>query len=324
MESTPPNFHFFDLGPAQPDVREIALAGLRATPKTLPPLLFYDARGSEIFVEITKQPEYYLPRVERGLLEERAAEIGSALGENVCLLEPGAGDCAKVRTLLRLLPEARAFAPLEISGAHLRAEAARLAAEFPNVRVAAVAVNYLEPFEFPKGAVLPDERRAVFFPGSSIGNYEPEAAARVLAVFRGWLRPGDGLLIGVDVPKDAETVGRAYNDAAGYTEAFNLNMLRHLNRALGAEIEAGKFEHLSFYNVTLARNEMHLRAKEDLSFTVGGERFTMKAGETIHTECSYKYSPERFAALAGKAGFALETTWQDAEGLYALHFCRAS
>lgn len=304
------------------DLDEV-LAGLALPQKRVSPKFFYDERGSQLFEAITEQPEYYLTRTEVGILNDNIGAIADALGSGVSLIEFGAGASVKVRILLDKVPGIDVFVPVDISAEHLQDAADRIAQQYPRLEVLPVAADFTRPFDLPSPRKTP-ERNVVFFPGSTIGNFGPEAASALLETMRATAGEGGGLLIGVDLRKDGAVLERAYNDAAGITAAFNRNMLEHLNARLGANFRPEAFEHRAIFNDEASRIEMHLVSRCRQSVAVGGHRFEFAPGEYLLTEYSYKYSPEAFAALAAGAGFVVETVWQDTEGLFSVQYCRAA
>jgi dimethylhistidine N-methyltransferase len=307
---------FYDLRPAPADMRADILAGLAAEPKAIPPKYFYDRRGSELFDAITRLPEYYPTRTEIGILERYGDEMAELVGRDVLLVELGSGSSLKIRVLLEAL-EPAVYMPVDISREHLLASARDLARSFPGLDVQAACADYSAPLDLPVGDA--GRNRAAFFPGSSIGNFTPSEAIAFLQRVGGFLAPGGKLLIGVDLVKPPDILNAAYNDAQGVTAEFNLNLLRRINRELGADFEPGAFRHRAFFNPDRSRIEMHLESLRDQQVEVAGESFEFRTGESIHTESSYKYSIEGFQALAADAGFAPERVWTDARGLFSVH-----
>lgn len=317
--------HMHDLKPELTDMREEVLAGLSASPRRIAPKYFYDQRGSELFEAITRLPEYYPTRAEISILESRLEALCATLGRGNALLEFGSGSSRKIRLLLEGLRPS-AYLPVDISREHLLEAAQALAADYEWLEVHAICADYAVGFELPwrsQGAGGRPVPLTGFFPGSSIGNFERAAAGRFLAGVHRVLGDGGQLLIGVDRRKDKTRLEAAYDDAAGVTAAFNRNVLVHLNRALGGDIDIEAFEHASHYDEAAGRIEMHLRARRDLRFSLAGETFTFAAGETIHTENSYKYAPEEFRALAAGAGFDTVEEFTDAESLFSVFVLRA-
>jgi len=296
-------------GAMDPGLRDEVLRGLRATPKTLPPKLFYDAAGAEMFERITTLPEYYLTRAELEILQKRAGEIAELTGPGAVLVEYGSGAGVKVRLLLDALVETAAYIPVDISAAQLARVAEEIRAEYPHVPVYPVCADYTRPLDLP--ALHPRRRRFAFFPGSTIGNFHPTEAAAFLRRIRNTLGHDGALVLGVDRVKDVATLEAAYNDAQGITEAFNLNMLRRLNRELRADFDLTRFAHRAFFNERAARVEMHLESLIRQSVTVVGEAFTFEQGETIWTESSYKYSEAALETLVTSAAFTTTRLWTD-------------
>ena len=306
-------FRLHDLRPKPPDVRAEVLAGLKRPTKAVPPKFFYDATGSRLFDAITRLPEYYLTRVETSILRANGAALAEAVGEGACLIEYGSGSSVKSRLLLESCRPAL-YVPVDISLTHLLASARTIFEEFDWLSVCPTCADYSRPFALPDAANgLP---RVGFFPGSSIGNFEPARAAAFLAGVAQVVGPQGRLVIGVDLKKDATVLDAAYNDAAGTTRAFNLNLLSHLNHALGANFELDRFEHEAAYNEGSGRVEMHLTSVTEQTVRVDGADIAFRAGERIHTENSYKYAPAEFFALAAGAGFAARDSWQDPRGYF--------
>jgi dimethylhistidine N-methyltransferase len=294
--------------PASDFARDL-VAGLTATPKRIAAKYFYDAEGSRLFERITRLPEYYPTRTELAILKDHAPEIAALVPEGGALVEFGSGSSAKVRLLLAHLPKLKAYVPVDISGEFLGREAARLRAEHPTLEVAPVAADFTKSFALPPAIrALP---RAGFFPGSTIGNFEPEDAKAFLRHAAAILGPGAALVVGVDLVKDDEVLNRAYDDAEGVTAAFNLNLLARANRELGANFDLEAFAHHAFFDEDKTRIEMHLVSRKPQTARVAGTSVIFAEGETIHTENSYKYTPETFTALAREAGWTSARMWSD-------------
>ena len=290
-------------------LRAEVLRGLRGTPKALPPKLFYDARGAELFEEITRLDEYYLTRAEHEILDARAGEIAALAGPRCALVEYGSGAGVKVRRLLDALAEPAAYVPIDISREQLDAVARQLAAEYPGVAVRPVWADYTAAVRLP---ALPDgARRLAFFPGSTIGNFHPAEAAAFLHRVRRTVGAGGALVLGVDRRKDRATLEAAYDDRRGVTAAFNRNLLVRLNRELDATFDLARFRHRARWNDAASRIEMHLESRVAHTVHVAGEPIAFAAGETIWTESSYKYDRPRLDALAAAAGFTVERLWTD-------------
>ncbi len=294
--------------------------GLGASPKVLPAKYFYDAAGSALFEQITVLPEYYPTRTELGILDARGPEIAALLPEGAALVEFGSGSTAKLRRLLRHLPGLSAYLPVDVSGEFLREQADLLRGDFPDLTVEPVVADFTRPFALPEGF----ENRALagFFPGSTIGNFEPGEAARLLDVFGRILGPGAMLVLGVDLVKDRSVLEAAYDDAAGVTAAFNLNLLHRINGELDGEIDPDAFAHRAFFNEAASRIEMHLVSRRAQSVRVAGRGFAFAEGESIHTENSYKYTLDGFRALAARAGWASVEAWTDRDELFSVHALR--
>lgn len=310
---------FTDLHPKPADMRAEVIAGLSGVRKWLPPKYFYDQRGSRLFDAITELPEYYPTRTEIGILEQHAPEIAQLIGYDKLLVELGSGSSSKVRILLEALKPA-IYMPVDISREHLIQSASALAQRFTQLEIHAVCADYTSPFALPESA---DGRiRAAFFPGSSIGNFEPNEARRFLRTIGGSVGAGGRLLIGVDLIKDESILNAAYNDAQGVTADFNTNLLRRINRELDADFDLGGFRHHAYYNRAESRIEMHLVSLADQRVNLTGTGFVFLEGESIHTESSYKYSIDGFHALAGDAGFAVDGVWTDANDYFSVHCLR--
>jgi dimethylhistidine N-methyltransferase len=294
------------------------IAGLTKKPKSLPPKYFYDHAGSALFDRITRLPEYYPTRSELGLIEKRAPEMASLLPPGAALLEFGSGSSRKARILLRAAANIEAYVPIDISGDFLREDAARLHRDFPHLAIHPVAADFTIMTEPP--AEIANRPRAGFFPGSTIGNFEPHDAAAFLRRAGRILGPNSVFLVGVDLAKAPDILYRAYNDAEGVTAKFNLNLLTRINRELGANFNLDAFEHHAFYNVDKCRIEMHLASTKRQKVRIGEVTVDFRAGETIHTENSYKYSIDSFQALADGSGWSPLQVWTD--GLFSVHALR--
>ncbi len=301
------------------DLAEI-LQGLRREQKALSPKFFYDDRGSELFERITRLPEYYLTQAELSIMERHVDEMAALVGPQASLIEFGSGSSTKTRILLEELDRLAAYVPVDISREHLFAAATRLAADFPHIEVLPVAADFTQPFDLPTPRVMP-LRNIIYFPGSTIGNFAPGAALDLLRVMRHEAAEDGALLIGVDLKKDKAILERAYNDSAGVTAAFNLNMLERLNREFGANFDVGAFEHRAVYNEPLGRIEMHLVSSREQTVSIGGESFHFDERETIRTEYSHKYTLEEFAGMAARAGFEVHTAWTDPDALFSVQYC---
>lgn len=312
------------LAPGWPTVERGSFAysvirGLTASRKTLECKYFYDEQGSELFDDICRQPEYYPTRSETEILTRHAAAIAAAIGPGAELVELGSGASLKTRIVLGALQRPAAYVPVDISADYLRAAAASLAGEFPGVAVSAVVADFTTPFDLPRPDT--DSPRLLFFPGSTIGNFHPAHAERFLRQTCRGLAP-DALLIGVDLKKDSSVLESAYNDVAGVTAAFNLNLLQRINRELDATFDLTAFEHQAFYTEGRGRVEMHLRSAIAQTVRVAGRYVGFAAHESIHTESCYKYSVAEFLALTARAGWQSIGTWLDYRELFSVHLLR--
>lgn len=296
------------------------LAGLAQPHKAIPARWFYDRVGSELFEEITRLPEYYPTRVETGLLAAHAAAVGAAVGAGRAVVEFGSGSSLKTPRLLERIAPA-AYVPIDISGEFLRDSSAVLARAFPDLPVLPVEADFMRTVRLPE-AVAPLPKLG-FFPGSTIGNMVPKSAVDLLRSMVATLGQGAMLLIGMDRVKDAAVLERAYDDAAGVTARFNLNLLHRINRELGADVPVEAFAHVARWNDAWARIEMHLEATRDLAFTIAGRRFAMRAGETIHTENSHKYDPRGARLLLAAGGWTPTAEWTDPEDRFGLYLAEA-
>ncbi len=316
-ESLNQNVLFKNKHPSEHDSRIEILAGLQQKQKSINPKYFYDTFGSELFERITKQPEYYPARTERAIYTQYANAIAEYCGENSVLIEPGSGSSEKVRLLLDALKPA-AYVPMDIAKEFLQRSAVKLAQEFPWLNVHAVCSDFNIQDHAPEG--LPEGKRVVFYPGSTLGNMSPNAAKQFLMNLRPWLNHDGGMLIGIDLHKPTVTLTAAYNDINGVTSAFNLNVLNHINRLMDSNFDLSHFAHEAFYNVALQRIEMHLRSKLNHIVRVGDSAIAFSKGETIHTENSYKYTQKSFESLADDAGFKVSKSWLDDKQLFSVHY----
>ena len=314
MNREPASFH--DLHPTSDDLATDVLAGFSRAQKSIPPKYFYDAEGSRLFDAITELPEYYPTRTETAMLIAYADEIARKAGTGHLLVEPGSGSCTKARILFEGLQPC-AYVPMDISRDHLRVAAQEVAVEYPWLEVHAACTDFTRLMRLPPSS--PEGRRLAFFPGSSIGNFDPQAAIGFLGMIADMVGAGGQLLIGVDLKKDRTVLEAAYDDARGVTAAFNLNLLARINRELGADFDLAQWRHKALYNEAQGRIEMHLVSRVDQQVSLLGQTFRFAGGETIHTENSYKYSVAGFRDLASQAGFTTDTVWVDADRLFSLH-----
>jgi dimethylhistidine N-methyltransferase len=297
------------------------IGDLSRAPKRLSPKYFYDAAGSELFEQITVLPEYYPTRTELSILRNQANAISTFIPEGAALAEFGAGATTKVRLLLGAC-RLGAYVPVDISGDFLNAQAQGLRADYPGLGVYPVTADFTAPFELPEA--VREMPKVGFFPGSTLGNFEPGEACTFLKSARAILGQGARMVIGVDLEKDERTLYDAYNDTAGVTARFNLNVLHRINRELGGDFDVGAFIHRAVYNRDRHRIEMHLISKKALTAEVLGQKFSFRPGESIHTENSYKYSIDRFALLARVSGWRLMETWTDRDAMFSVHALVAS
>src|SRR5450631_3501135 len=294
---------------------------LSQQPKRLSPKYFYDVAGSELFEQITLLPEYYPTRTELSILRDRGGAISAIIPDGAALVEFGAGATTKVRLLLNECAFS-AYVPVDISGEFLKAQADALRQDFPGLGVYPVTADFTAPFALPEAiGAMP---KVGFFPGSTLGNFEPHEACAFLRSAREILGEGAQMIIGVDLEKNERVLYNAYNDAAGVTARFNLNVLVRINRELGGNFDTAGFTHRAIYNRDRHRIEMHLISRKTQTVRVLGRSFSFRAGESIHTESSYKYSLERFTALARGSGWSPRHSWTDKAGMFSVHALVAS
>lgn len=311
------SFHFHDHAPALENFREAVIAGLSRTEKSIPCQFLYDETGSRLFDQICEQPEYYPTRTEMRILERHAGDMAQCAGESVQLIELGSGSSQKVGLLLDALASPSAYLPIDISREHLRAAASRVATQYPDVEVHAICADYCARFTLPE--LESDGRRVAFFPGSTIGNFEPARAREFLAHWSRLLGSGSYMVVGVDLAKPAEVLHRAYDDAAGVTAAFSRNLLVRCNRELGTDFDPGAFEHVARFVPAHGCVEIHLVSREAAEVRIGDQRFSFAAGERLHVENSHKYTTAQFRALAQEAGFTPRECWTDPHGFFSVH-----
>ena len=299
------------------------LAGLHQSPKQLSPMWFYDEYGSQLFERICRLPEYYLTRTELSIMHQHAADMAAHIGAGAALIEPGSGSSEKTRLLLDQLQAPSSYVPIDISRDFLLQSAKALAQDYPTLRIVPVCADFTGPFDLPV-QVSWAQRRVVYFPGSTIGNFEPDAALRMLSTMRSIIGRQGAILIGIDLEKDAEVLFHAYNDAQGVTAQFNLNALRHINRKLGADFDLTAFEHRAIWVPEHGRIEMHLISRRDQSVHIGGQQITFKAGEHLRTEYSHKYTLDRFATMARAAELSVAHVWMDEKRWFSVQLLRPS
>ena len=297
------------------------IAGLSREPKSIPPKYFYDAEGSRLFDEITRLPEYYLTRTETEILQAHARELGDIVPQGAALVEFGSGACIKVQILLDNIPQIAAYLPVDISGDFLKNQAEGISKAYPRLAVHPVEADFTKPFSLPREfANVP---KTGFFPGSTIGNFEPHDAVTFMRNAAQTIGQGGVMIMGVDLVKDPAILNAAYNDVRCLTDKFNLNLLRRINREFEGNFDLQAFEHHAVFNRERRRIEMHLASKKRQKVSVAGRMFTFRAGETIHTENSYKYTLGSFAALARGCGWTPEIAWTDPAELFSVHVLRA-
>jgi dimethylhistidine N-methyltransferase len=293
------------------------IAGLTAKPKRIPPKYFYDETGAQLFEAITATPEYYPARCEIAILRDRAKEIARFIPAGAAVIEFGSGSSRKARLLMAAAPAIAAYVPVDLSSQMLIREAQELGRDRPGLAVLPLDADFTLPFSLPPEVTqLP---RAGFFPGSTIGNFEPHEACAFLRHAGRMLGSGAALIIGVDLVKDAGILNAAYNDAAGITARFNLNLLARINRELNANFDLASFSHHAFYNSERNRIEMHLASNKRQKVKVAGRVIEFRSGETIHTENSYKYTLDSFSALARGSGWSPLAAWTDAGANFSVH-----
>jgi L-histidine Nalpha-methyltransferase len=312
----PSNFRFVRIGTTAGIDADEVTEGLSRAQKSLPARLLYDARGSELFNAICETEAYYPTRTEHAIFREHAGAIAGAIGADCRIVEPGSGEMVKVRMLLPALGPST-YVGIDVSEKQLISAGTRLAADFPQLQVLAVCGDFSR-----LGAVSPhvpnDRRRVAFFPGSTIGNFEPDEARTFLSVLRALVGDDGAAVIGVDLRKPKAILDLAYNDPEGFTRAFNLNLLSRLNRDLGADFDPRRFQHHAFYDEARGRIEMHLVSMVSQKVRIADCVIAFEPGESIHTESSYKYDPQAFAALAGEAGFGAQRMWTDVRGYFGV------
>jgi dimethylhistidine N-methyltransferase len=310
---------FIDLNPALESLREAALAGLALPQKAIPPKFLYDARGAELFERICTLPEYYPTRSEIEILHRHARDIAGRMGRHAQLVEYGAGAADKVRTLLSAMDQPDRYVAIDVSCEQLRDATARLAADYPELAITGICADYTKSVPLPQAV---RGARVGFFPGSTIGNFTRQEAVEFLRAAARTLA-GGALLIGVDLKKDKARLDAAYNDSAGITAAFILNILHRINRELGADFDASQFTYLGEYSEEDGRVEMFVQSRRRQSVTVAGRRFDFAAGEKLHVEYSCKYDVAEFQDLARRAGFAPSGLWTDSAGNFSVHYLLA-
>ncbi|MEZ5844699.1 MAG: L-histidine N(alpha)-methyltransferase [Hyphomicrobiaceae bacterium] len=300
-----------------PEFAAAILHGLSQPQKSLPSRYLYDAEGSALFEEITRLVEYYPSRTETAILSENAAEIANGTGRGTALIELGSGSSRKTEILIDVMPELEVYVAIDVSTAALDEARSRLAARHPLLDTRGIVADFSRLPPFPEDVRRHD--KLGFFPGSTIGNLDREQAVNLLSDARAMLAPRGRFIVGVDLVKDRATLLRAYNDADGVTAAFNLNLLARVNREFDAAFDLDEFAHRAVYDEARRRIEMHLVSLRDQTVGVLGHAFRFRAGETIHTENSHKYTIDDFSVLARRAGWRHARVWTDADRLFSLH-----
>jgi dimethylhistidine N-methyltransferase len=303
--------------PSLHDFRREVLQGLRDCPKHLPCKYFYDRRGAALFDRICQLGEYYLTRTELSIMRRHATSIAGRIGTESMLIEYGSGNSTKTQLILDHIGLPAAYVPVDMALGSLMQSAESLVARYPDLEVLPVCADFSELFEIPETSFEP-ARRVVYFPGSTIGNFEPRAASTLLSQIRGRCGAQGGAIIGIDLQKEKRLIESAYNDRQHVTDEFNLNLLRRINRELGADFELARFRHRAVYNEFAGRVESYLVSQSQQVVTIGGEAFPFARGEPVCTEYSYKYTLDGFARLAEEAGLSLADSWIDNHGWFAV------
>lgn len=319
MNRPPGAVAVLDREPARSDFLSEVLSGLSRRPRTLPCKFFYDERGAALFQKICELPEYYVTRTELAILQQYSSEMAVHLGPRLELVGFGTGAGTKTRILIEQLDQPVAYVPVDISSKQLRNSTALFSQLFPQLEILPVCTDYLQPFNLPTPAIRP-ARKVVYFPGSTIGNFEPPQAEEFLRRIAELCGPGGGLLIGVDLRKARAVLEAAYNDRAGVTAQFNLNLLARCNAELGADFDLSQWRHRAVYNSEEGRIEMHLVSEREQTVRLHDQEFHFAAGEAIVTEFSYKYAPEGFVELARRAGFTFVKMWSDDARLFGVFY----
>lgn len=314
----PNSITFYDYKPETGNFIDDVLHGLRQNPKTLPCKYLYDRRGSELFDAICELPEYYPTRTELAILESTIDEMAKGIPGNGSIIEFGSGGNRKIRKLLDRFRQKQKYVPIDISRDHLLASSKELQNDYPALHVIPVCADYTKPLALPD-EILDDPNRLVFFPGSTIGNFEPQEARLLLGLLKDAAGQHGKLIIGVDLVKDANILHQAYNDEQGVTANFNKNLLVRINRELDSHFDLDCFQHEARFNEDKSRIEMHLVSLRDQAVRICGDEIHFKKGETIFTESSYKYTIEGFARLAKQEGYVVEKTWQDERNWFSMH-----
>lgn len=308
-----------DQSPALEDMRQQVLAGLRRAPKALPSLFLYDDDGLALFNQICEQPEYYPTRTEISILEAKRDTLRKLIPSGAAVIAPGAGAGIKTRLLLESLDQPASYVAIDISGEHLEASTQEINTALPDLAVVSVCADFTQPLDLPLDE-MGDAFRLVYFPGSTIGNFEPAAALELLKKFSKLAGPNGGVLIGADLVKDVDLLEAAYDDAAGVSAAFAMNYLTRLNNELDADFDPAGWSYRAKYDADHSRIVMALESGSTQCVTIGGEPIEFQGGEWVRTEHSYKFTPDSFAAMAGKAGMRVESCWTDPKQLFSIQY----
>jgi len=320
MDVSAESLSVIDRAPSSRSFRAAVLVGLQKSQKEIPSKFLYDERGSTLFDEICETEEYYPTRTEMGIMNRFVDEIVDAVSPRARLVEYGSGRSQKTRILLDHVDDLAVYVPIDISRSHLVKSAKRIVEDYPGLPVQALCADYTTHFELPEPP-RPAQKTVVFYPGSTIGNFQPTDARSFLERIANVVGTGGGLLIGVDLKKDPDVLRAAYNDAEGVTAAFNKNLLRRMNRELGATFDPDQFDHRAIWNEDEGCIEMHLRSAVRQFVSVAERRFEFEQGETIRTEYSYKYSLDGFADVASAAGFSVDCVWTDDQSYFSVQYC---
>lgn len=308
---------FLDQKPETADFRQDVVAGLRSSPKRIPPKFFYNAEGSALFERITQLEEYYLTRTELSIIEENRMKLARTVGENATLVEFGGGNLSKARLFLDLPVRISNYVAVDISSNFLHSSAEKLSSDYPDLNVTAICADFMKGFEIPE--IEAREKTTGLFLGSSIGNFERDRATMFVRECSQFLSSGDKMIIGVDNRKEKWIIESAYNDVEGVTAEFNSNLLKRINDELGGDFSLADFKHNAFYDEIAGRIEMHLVSMRDCDYSIGSEYFHFRKGESIHTENSYKYSEEEFRSIASGGNFSVSDILQDSRKYYSLY-----
>jgi dimethylhistidine N-methyltransferase len=318
------NFSFYDLQPKISNFRDEVLAGLSKQQKQIPPKFFYDDCGSKIFEQICDLEEYYPTRTEFSILQQHCSDIADQIGENSLIIEYGSGSSQKICLLLDSLMKPLAYMPIDISKEHMLSASKKIADQYPDLKILAVCADYTAEMLLPDYGISSIQKKVIFFPGTTIGNLEPNEAIQLLKRSAMIVGSGGAMLIGFDMKKDPQILHAAYNDAKGVTAAFNMNLLTHINRELEADFDVNTFAHYAFFNLSKNRIEMHLVSLMEQTVIISDQPFRFLEGESIQTENSYKFSLQDIKDLSERGGFKLSKFWTDPENHFYLCYLLAN